>query len=72
MDGKDFFESEKSTTMKEATDVSIEFVATNGESTLLKERVALQKDEVVDTAIEFVNSGRVVLIGTFKGSRLER
>jgi hypothetical protein len=30
------------------------------------------EDEVVDTAIEFVNSGRVVLIGTFKGSRLER
>jgi hypothetical protein len=30
------------------------------------------EDEVVDTAIELVNSSRVVLIGAFKGSRLER
>ena len=30
------------------------------------------EDEVVDTATELVNSGRVVLIGTFKGCRLGR
>ena len=47
----DFFESEKSTTMNEATDVKIEFVASDGATTLLKEKVALQKDEVVDTAV---------------------
>jgi isocitrate dehydrogenase len=51
MDGKDFFDSEKSTTMAEATDVKIEFVAGDGAITVLKEKVALQKDEVVDTAV---------------------
>ena len=29
------------------------------------------EDEVVETAIERVNSGRVVLTGNFKGCRLE-
>ncbi len=51
MNGKDFFESEKSTTMSDATDVKIEFVAGDGTTTVLKEKVALQKDEVVDTAV---------------------
>ena len=30
------------------------------------------EEEVVDTATELVNSGRVFLIGNFKGCRLER
>jgi len=29
------------------------------------------EEEVVDTALELVNSGRVVLTGNFKGCRLE-
>jgi len=51
MDDKDFFSSEESTTMQAATDVRIEFVGGDGKATVLKERVALQKDEVVDTAV---------------------
>ncbi len=51
MEGKDFFESERSTTMDRATNVRIEFVAGDGNTTVLKEKVALQKDEVVDTAV---------------------
>jgi isocitrate dehydrogenase len=51
MDGKDFFGSEQSTTMGEATDVSIEFVAGDGTATVLKGKVALQSGEVVDTAV---------------------
>ena len=51
MSGGDFFESEKSTTMGEATDVKIEFVADDGTTTVLKPEVALQKDEVIDTAV---------------------
>jgi isocitrate dehydrogenase len=51
MKGKDFFESEKSTTMSDATDVKIEFVAGDGTTTVLKPKVSLQKDEVVDTAV---------------------
>jgi isocitrate dehydrogenase len=51
MSGGDFFASEKSTTMSEATDVKIEFVAGDGSTTVLKEKVALQQGEVVDTAV---------------------
>jgi isocitrate dehydrogenase len=51
MHDKDFFSSEKSTTMSEATDVRIEFVAEDGTTTVLKPSVALQEGEVVDTAV---------------------
>ena len=51
MSSGDFFESEKSTTMDEATDVSIEFVAGDGTATVLKEKVVLRVGEVVDTAV---------------------
>ena len=51
MSSGDFFDSEKSTTMSEATDVKIEFVADDGTTSVLKPEVALQKDEVIDTAV---------------------
>ena len=51
MQDKDFFASERSTTMDEAADVRIEFVAEDGATTVLKQKVALQKAEVVDTAV---------------------
>ena len=51
MDGKDFFESEKSTTMEKATNVKIEFVAGDGTTTVLKEKISLLEDEVIDTAV---------------------
>ena len=50
MDGGDFFESEKSATMDKATEVRIEFVADDGKTTVLKEQLALQAGEVIDTA----------------------
>ncbi len=48
---KDFFGSEKSTTLTDATEVKIEFVADDGNATVLKEELALQKGEVIDTAV---------------------
>ncbi len=51
MDGKDFYESEKSTTMGKACDVRIEFVAGDGKTTVLKEKVSLLEGEVADTAV---------------------
>lgn len=50
MDGGDFFGSEKSATMAGATDVRIEYVDNDGTVTVLKEKVALQPGEVVDTS----------------------
>ncbi|MCP4903253.1 MAG: NADP-dependent isocitrate dehydrogenase [bacterium] len=51
MDGKDFFESEKSTTLEGATEVKIEFVAGDGSTTLLKDGLALQSGEIIDTSV---------------------
>ena len=54
MDGGDFFESEKSTTIHKACDVTIEFVGqdgTDGKITVLKDKLALLEGEVIDTAV---------------------
>ncbi len=58
MKGNDFFGSEKSTTMKNADVAKIEFVSTGGTATVLKEDLALQEGEVVDTAVMNVASLR--------------
>jgi len=47
----DFYGSEKSVTVKEATDVKIEFVAEDGTSTVLKASTPLKAGEVIDTAV---------------------
>ena len=51
MDGKDFYQSETSTTLDKPTDVKIEFVAGDGTTTLLKEGLALQAGEVLDAMV---------------------
>ncbi len=51
MDGKDFYESEKSTTIEKATEVKIEFVGKDGKATLLKENLALLEGEVIDSSV---------------------
>jgi len=48
MSGGDFFANEKSTTIKQATTASIEFVAEDGVITVLKDKLALETAEVVD------------------------
>ena len=50
MEKGDFFGSEQSTTMKDATDVVIEHVSPDGKSTILKESVVLEAGEVIDAA----------------------
>ena len=51
MKEKDFFESEKSTTMEKPCDVRIEFVDEAGKVTILKEKLSLLAGEVIDTAV---------------------
>ena len=48
MQSGDFYGSEKSTTINGATNVKIEFVAQNGDVTLLKEHLPLLDKEVID------------------------
>ncbi len=47
----DFYGSEKSVTISEATDVKIEHVAADGSVTVLKDKVALKAGEVIDVAV---------------------
>ncbi|MFA8435867.1 MAG: NADP-dependent isocitrate dehydrogenase [Marinifilaceae bacterium] len=48
MNGGDFYANEKSATMAEATEARIEFVDADGNVTVLKDKLALQKGEVLD------------------------
>ena len=48
MNGGDFFANEKSKTIKESTSAKIEFVAADGNSTLLKDNLSLEASEIVD------------------------
>ena len=50
MTEKDFFGSEKSVTVSDAGDVRIEFVGTDGATTVLRDSVTLQAGEVIDCA----------------------
>ncbi|MFZ9955576.1 MAG: NADP-dependent isocitrate dehydrogenase [Flavobacteriales bacterium] len=47
----DFYGSEKSVTVKDATDVKIEFVAADGTATVLKASTPLKAGEIIDTAV---------------------
>ncbi len=47
----DFAHNEKSTTVKEATNVSIQHISSNGTKTVLKETVALLDGEIIDATV---------------------
>lgn len=51
MKEKDFYGTEKSTTINEACDVKIEFIDKNGNSEILKEKLSLLNGEVIDTSV---------------------
>ncbi len=51
MPDKDFFASEKSVTMNQADELTIEFVAPNGSTQTLKEKFAVENGEVVDCSV---------------------
>ena len=51
MKGGDFYGSETSRTMDRAAEVRIEFVGSDGTTKVLKDKLALQPGEVIDTAV---------------------
>lgn len=51
MNAADFYGSEKSVTVLEAGNVRIEFVASDGKTTVLKEKTPLQTGEVIDACV---------------------
>lgn len=50
MPGNDFYGSEKSVTIKEATDVKIEFTGNDGTETVLKASIPLKAGEIIDSS----------------------
>jgi isocitrate dehydrogenase len=58
MTDEDFYASEKSTTVKDACEVGIEFVDDDGQKTLLKEKIALTAGEVLDASVMNVRALR--------------
>jgi len=51
MSGGDFYGSEKSVTVPEATITRIEFVGRDGKVTVLRDRLALKAGEIIDSAV---------------------
>jgi len=51
MEMGDFYGSEKSATVPDATTVRIEFVASDGKATVLRDKLALKAGEIIDAAV---------------------
>jgi isocitrate dehydrogenase len=58
MTGGDFYGSENSLTLKQATDYRIEFVAAGGAVTVLKKKAPLLEGEIIDTSVMSVRALR--------------
>jgi isocitrate dehydrogenase len=71
MQGGDFYASEKSTTVKEATNVKIEFVGADGNAKVLKEKVSLLPGEVLDCSVMNVAALRKFYAATIEEAKKE-
>ena len=58
MEGGDFYASEQSAVMPEASDVKIEYVGNDGSAQVLKAKTSLLAGEVVDSAVMNINALR--------------
>ena len=56
MENGDFYGSEQSLTIAEATDVKIEFVAQDGTTTVLKASTPLKAGEIIDSSVMHLNA----------------
>jgi len=71
MDGKDFYEYEKSKTVEKDCEVKIQFVSNDGNKTVLKDGLPLLKDEVVDSTVMNVKALRAFYAKTIKEAKNE-
>ena len=71
MNEKDFYGSEKSVTVPAATNVRIEFVGADGSTRVLKEKVALQAGEVIDSSAMNVAALRAFYAETIEEAKSE-
>jgi isocitrate dehydrogenase len=71
MDANDFYGTEKSTVVPEATSVRIEFVGKDGKTTVLKEKLNLKAGEVIDACAMNVRSLREFYAKQIKAAKQE-
>ena len=69
MESGDFYGSEKSLTIAEATDVKIEFVANDGSSTVLKANTALKVGEIIDSSVMNITALKSFIAKTLNEAR---
>ena len=69
MTEKDFYENEKSATMDKASDVRIEFADANGNVNVLKEKLPLLQDEVIDISVMNVKALRKFYAGQIEEAK---
>jgi isocitrate dehydrogenase len=69
MESGDFYGSEKSVTVSDATDVRIEFVDQNGNTTVLKASTPLKADEIIDTSVISLNALKAFVAKTIEEAK---
>jgi len=69
MDGGDFYETEKSVTLDKADTASIQFVAADGQVTVMKEGLELLEGEVLDSSVMKVAALREFYAKTIKEAK---
>ncbi len=69
MESGDFYGSEKSVTLSDATDVKIEFVAKDGSTTVLKASTPLKSGEIIDSSVLHLNSLKAFVAKTIKEAK---
>jgi isocitrate dehydrogenase len=65
----DFYGSEKSVTLTEATDVKIEFVAKDGTTTVLKASTPLKVGEIIDSSVMNLNALKSFIAKTIQEAK---
>jgi isocitrate dehydrogenase len=69
MESGDFYGSEKSLTLIDATDVKIEFVAKDGTTTVLKASTPLKSGEIIDSSVLHLNELKSFVAKTIKEAK---
>jgi isocitrate dehydrogenase len=69
METGDFYGSEKSVTITDATDVKIEFVGKDGSTTVLKASTPLKAGEIIDSSVMHLNTLKTFVAKTIKEAK---
>jgi isocitrate dehydrogenase len=69
MESGDFYGSEKSVTLSDATDVKIEFVAKDGSTTVLKASTPLKSGEIIDSSVMHLSNLKAFVSKTIKEAK---